>query len=307
MNALNQKRFVPADVPANEQARYLANLAYITQGSGRLMLMAGDQKVEHLNQDFVGKGVAEADGDPEHLFRIASRARIGVFATQMGLISRYGRDYPDIPYLVKLNAKTNLIPAQSRDPMSRQWHSVAQVVRLRDESQLNITGVGYTIYPGSAFEAEMLTEAAQLTFEAHQQGLIVVIWAYPRGQTITNEHDAHLIAGVAGIAACLGADFVKINAPEGGAHALHEAVRAAGRTQVVCAGGNETAAEDFLARLHAQLHEAGIGGSATGRNIHQRPLDEAVRFCNAISALNFDDADLLTARRIYQGDSSNQY
>lgn len=293
---------VPADVPDAEYARYLENMACITQGSRRLMLMAGDQKVEHLNRDFVGKGIAEADGDPEHLFRIASNARIGVFATQMGLINRYGRDYPDIPYLVKLNAKTNLIPTQSRDPISRQWQSITQVVRLREQSKLNIVGVGYTIYPGSAFEAEMLTEAAQMTFEAHQHGLIVIIWAYPRGRHITNEHDAHLIAGVTGIAACLGADFVKINAPEGGPQALHEAVRAAGRTQVVCAGGGETEAEDFLTRLYQQLHESGISGSATGRNIHQRPLDEAIRFCNAISALNFDDADLDTALRIYRGE-----
>ncbi len=57
-------------------------------GNDRLMLMAGDQKVEHLNNDFYGPEIAEDDGDPEHLFRIASRARIWVFATQMGLIAR---------------------------------------------------------------------------------------------------------------------------------------------------------------------------------------------------------------------------
>jgi len=297
---MHLQTFVPADVPPDERTRYLSNLERATQGSGRLMLMAGDQKVEHLNDDFVGTDVAEDDGDPEHLFRIASHARIGVFATQLGLIARYGPDYADIPYLVKMNAKTNLVPVASDDPLSRQWIDVEQVVRMRETSGLNILGIGYTIYPGSRYESEMFAEAARLVFEAHQYGLIAIIWAYPRGQHVADEHDAHLIAGAAGIAACLGADFVKINAPNGVPAVLREAVRAAGRTRVVCAGGGETTAEGFLRRLHAQINEAGIAGSATGRNIHQRPLDEAVRFCNAISALSCDEVGIDEALCIYQ-------
>ncbi|APZ42438.1 aldolase [Acidihalobacter ferrooxydans] len=298
---MSRSIIAPADVPPDERSRYLANLDRVTEGSGRLMLMAGDQKVEHLNDDFVGTDVAEDDGDPEHLFRIAAQARIGVFATQLGLIARYAPDYPDIPYLVKLNAKTNLVPTASADPLSRQWHTVEQVVRLRETSGLNIAGVGYTIYPGSRHEAEMFTEAARLIFEAHQHGLLAVIWAYPRGQHVADEHDPHLIAGVTGIVASLGADFAKVNAPTGEPAVLREAVRAAGRTRVVCAGGGETTAEGFLRRLHAQIHEAGVAGSATGRNIHQRPLDEAVRFCNAISAIGFDDTGIDDALRIYRG------
>ncbi len=292
---------IPADVPPDERSRYLANLDRATEGSGRLMLMAGDQKVEHLNDDFIGPEVAEEDSDPEHLFRIASKARIGVFATQMGLISRYAPDYPQTPYLVKMNAKTHLIPTADKDPLSRQWHSLEQVLRLRKTAGLNILGVGYTIYPGSAFEHEMFTEAARLAFEAHQHGLLAVIWAYPRGQHVKNEKDAHLIAGACGIVACLGADFAKVNQPADGSAALREAVRAAGRTGVVCAGGREASPEEFLRNLHAQLHVGGTAGSATGRNIHQRPLEEAVRLCNAISALDFDDADLETALAIYRG------
>ncbi|AOV18493.1 aldolase [Acidihalobacter aeolianus] len=292
---------VPADVPDGERLTYLTNIDRATQGSGRLMLMAGDQKVEHLNNDFIGDDVAEDDGDPEHLFRIASQARIGLFATQLGLIARYGPDYATIPYLVKLNAKTNLIPTAAGDPLSRQWHEVSQIVRLRDSSGLNILGVGYTIYPGSQHESVMLAEAARIIFEAHQHGMLAVIWAYPRGQQITDEHDPHLIAGVAGLVACLGADFAKVNAPRGEAGVLREAVRAAGRTGVVCAGGGETTAEGFLERLHTQIHAAGIAGSATGRNIHQRSLDEAIRLCNAISALSVEDATLEQALQIYRG------
>ena len=42
-----------------------------------------------------------------------------------------------------------------------------------------------------------------------------MLWIYPRGKAVADEKDAHLIAGAAGAAACLGADFVKCNPPKG--------------------------------------------------------------------------------------------
>jgi len=296
---------VPLDVPPAMRDVYLANYCKITHDTGRLMLMAGDQKVEHLNEDFYGAHIAPDDATPEHLFRIASRARIGAFAAQLGLIARYGMDYPQVSYLVKLNSKTNLVNTTQRDPVSRQWQTMEQLTIFRNSCGLQITGVGYTIYPGSEFEAEMFAEVGRLIFDAHQQGLVTVIWAYPRGRAVVDEDDPHLIAGVAGVAACLGADFVKVNYPEvkegKAAEAFKETVLAAGRTKVICAGGKETSAEEFLTRLHEQIHISGAAGNATGRNIHQRPLEEAVRFCNAISAITLDDATVAEALKIYRG------
>jgi len=72
---------VPLDVPEGVRQIYIENFLGITKRSGRLMLFAGDQKVEHLNGDFYGEGIHTDDGDPEHLFRIASQSNIGVFAT----------------------------------------------------------------------------------------------------------------------------------------------------------------------------------------------------------------------------------
>jgi fructose-bisphosphate aldolase/6-deoxy-5-ketofructose 1-phosphate synthase len=296
---------IPLDVPEGMREAYRANDLKMTRETGNLMLMAGDQKIEHLNDDFYGPGIAPEDADPEHLFRIASQARIGVFAAQLGLIARYGMDFPDVPYLVKLNSKTHLVKTAQRDPLSRQLQTMEQVARFRESSGLEILGVGYTIYPGSEFEAKMLTEASRLIFEAHQQGLLAVLWVYPRGQAVADETDAHLIAGVAGLAACLGADFVKVNPPQGdddaSAAALKEAVQAAGRTRVICAGGKETSPQEFLSRLYKQIHVAGASGNATGRNIHQRSLDEAIRFCNAISAITLDNASVAEALKVYQG------
>ncbi|MFO7555377.1 MAG: hypothetical protein R6W88_09260 [Desulfobacterales bacterium] len=294
---------VPLDVPKAVRKNYIKNYLTITKNSGRLMLFAGDQKVEHLNNDFYGKGIHPDDSDPEHLFRIASQAKIGVFATQLGLIARYGIHYSGIPYLAKLNSKTNLVKTPQSDPFSNQWLDIQQVVNFRDNSGLNILAVGYTVYLGSEYESDMLHQAAQIVYNAHQHGLITVLWVYPRGKTVVDEKDPHLIAGATGVAACLGSDFVKVNYPkiEGSEskEIFKEAVRAAGHTKVVCAGGSSIDAKGFLQRLHDQIFVSGASGNATGRNIHQKSLKEAIRMCNAIYAITVEGKSVEDALKIY--------
>ncbi|NYT06203.1 MAG: aldolase [Methanomicrobiales archaeon] len=297
---------VPLDVPADVRDTYIANYNLITRNTGRLMLFAGDQKLEHLNDDFYGDDIHGDDADPEHLFKIASQSRIGVFATQLGLIARYGMDYPEIPYLVKINSKTHLVKTAQKDPFSTGLYKMKQIVQFREESGLKIAAVGYTIYLGSEFEDEMLAQAAQVVHKAHKHGLVTVLWIYPRGTAVKDEKDPHLIAGAAGAAAVLGSDFVKVNAPkkEGASSAalLVEATKAAGRTRVVCAGGSTVDAKKFLQQLYDQIHTGGAAGNATGRNIHQKSLAEAVRMCNAISAITMDDATVEAALTIYAGE-----
>jgi len=301
----NSTVHVPLDVPQEMRKTYIENYQTITRQSGRLMLFAGDQKIEHLNKDFYGEGIPADDNTPEHLFNIASKAKIGVFAAQIGLIARYGGDYPDVPYLVKMNSKSNLIKKDQSDPYSKILTPASKVAEFKKNSSLNILAVGYTIYVGSQYEREMLAEAAASTYEAHQHGLISVIWCYPRGKAVTDEKDPDIIAGAAGIAACLGADFVKVNAPkkEGvePAEALKQATMAAGRTKVVCAGGSSTTVESFLKGLHDQIHIGGTMGNATGRNIHQKSLDEAVRMANATYAITVEDKSVDEAMKVFKG------
>lgn len=299
----SRKVEVPLDVPLRYRSTYIKNYSTITHGSSRLMLFAGDQKVEHLNKDFYGEGIAEEDASPVHLFNIASHAKIGVFATQLGLIAKYGTDYPKIPYLVKLNSKSNLVKKDQRDPVSNLWYPISKVIEFKNNSKLNILAVGYTIYLGSEFESEMLQEATRIVYEAHQYGLVTVLWVYPRGRAVEDEKNPHLIAGAAGVAACLGTDFVKVNYPkkEGtdSAELLKEAVMAAGKTKLVCAGGSSTDVEKFLTTLYAQIHVAGSSGNATGRNIHQKPLKEAIAFTNAIYSITVENKSVKEAMKIF--------
>lgn len=297
---------VPVDVAPDMRDEYISNYMKATQGTGRLMLFACDQKVEHLNKDFYGEGIDIADLDPEHLFKIGSQGVCGVLAGQRGLIAQYAADYPDINYLVKMNSKTNLVGVKQDDPYPPQLYDLDAVLAMR-EAGVNIVGLGYTIYLGSEYESTMMAEAGELIARAHNHGLLVVLWMYPRGKAVTAEKDPDLIAGAAGVALCLGADFVKVNPPkpEDGttpAEALKVASTAAGRCGLVCAGGSTVDAETFLTQLYDQIHVGGAVGNATGRNIHQRSLDEAVRLTKAISAITLADYSVADALKVFNGE-----
>jgi len=217
------------------------------------------------------------------------------------LLSRYGQNYKDINYIVKLNSKTNLVDVDQKDPLSRALLDINDILEFKKNSGVNIVGVGYTIYLGSEYESEMLSEASKIIYEAHKGGLVVILWIYPRGKAVQNEKDPKLIAGATGVASCLGADFVKVNYPksENPAESFKEAVMAAGRTKVVCAGGSSTDIESFLKQLYEQIHISGASGNATGRNIHQKSLSDAVAMCNAIYAVTIDGKTVSEALNIY--------
>ncbi len=299
------KSIIPADVPPQKRAEFHAIFEDATNGSGRLMLFAGDQKVEHLNNDFYGPDIPAEDNDPEHLFKIASRAKISVFATQFGLISRYGGDYKEIPYLVKLNSKTNIIPYSAHDPYSQQWIEVEDVLEFAHYSGIKLMGFGYTVYLGSRYEHAMLREAANIVHQAHRAGKLAVLWMYPKGNFIKDEHDPHLIAGAAGVAACLGADFAKVKVPykdgKFDPSLLQEATQAAGNCGVLCEGGKKIDERAFLQELYEQIHIGKTRGNGTGRNIHQRPLREAIKMANAIYAITCEDKSLEEAIKILEG------
>jgi DhnA family fructose-bisphosphate aldolase class Ia len=301
---------VPADVPDELIETYLDNMRAATSGTGSMNLFACDQKIEHLNDDFYdgGNKIPHTSNDPQHLFEIGVRAAqegtIGVLAGQLGLISMYARDYPDIPYLVKLNSKSHVVPTSQRDPISQSMWDMDDVMALVHNG-INVVGIGYTIYIGSEYEHEMLTEAAQFIRQAHELGMISVVWMYPRGKAVIDEKDPQLISGAAGVAACIGADFAKVNYPrawEGMTQpdSFRVAVEAAGRTGIICSGGGSLPARDFLQRLHDQVNISKCRGAATGRNIHQKSTEEAVRMTAACHAIICAGASVDEAMAIFE-------
>ncbi len=301
---------VPADVPDELIETYLDNMRAATNGTGSMNLFACDQKIEHLNDDFYdgGKNIPLSSNDPKHLFEIGARAHqegtIGVLAGQLGLISMYARDFPEIPYLVKLNSKSHVVKTKQRDPISQSMWDMDDVMSLVHNG-INVVGIGYTIYIGSEFEHEMLTEAAQFIRQAHELGMISVVWMYPRGKAVEDEKDPQLISGAAGVAACIGADFAKVNYPRAWdgmtqPESFKIAVEAAGRTGIICSGGGSLPPREFLQRLHDQVNISGCRGAATGRNIHQKGTEEAVRMTAACHAIICGGASVDDAMAIFE-------
>lgn len=293
---------IPADVPEHKYTLFIENLTAITRNKNRLFLFAADQKIEHLNQDFHGKDIHPDAAEPEHLFKIAQQGDIGAFATQFGLIERYGRAYPDIDYIVKLNSKTDLIKPKHNtmhvnhtDPISRELWSTQDVITLKQTSGLHIRGIGYTIYLGSEFESEMLTEAAQAVHQAHKNGLIAILWIYPRGAHIQNETNSELLAGAAGVANALGADVVKIRSPEMGDPLIEEQLKmikkAAGNTLVIAAGGYQIPQKNLLSIIEKQINNGNLDGVAIGRNIFQHSLIDAIALTKAIAAIVYNNTN----------------
>ena len=294
---------IPASVSAQAQKLFEQNYDAITRNRNKLLLFAGDQKIEHLNGDFYGEAISEDALNPRHLFEIASRGTIGAFATQLGLIARYGSEYTNINYIVKLNSKTNLVPTDQRDPMSQQLWSMHDVVNFAQNSKLPIRGVGYTLYLGSEYETVMLSQAAQMIYQAHQIGLVTLLWIYPRGKSIENDVDPELLAGAAGLANALGADFVKIKAPQAknntsSAEWLKMIGQAAGNTQVICAGGAHKDAQEFLTQLYDQIHTGNSAGAAVGRNIFQYSTEKAINMTHAIASIVYNGKTPKEAREL---------
>lgn len=275
---------IPLTVPQNKISEYRKNWQRATGKSGKLLLFAGDQKIEHLNDDFSGLGISKEDGNPRHLFEIAKTMKNGVFASHLGLIARYGKMFKEVNYLIKLNGRTNLF--ENKDKLrSPAWHSVRNICDFAKQSDLKIIGVGYTVYLGGENESEMIKEAAQICFEAHQNGFLAVIWMYPRSSKIKNEDNPHLIAGGAGVASALGADFVKVKYPYKNlkaANNFQEVTEASGNCGVVCVGGSKISLKELFSSLTVQA-KAGTRGLAIGRNLHQRPLKEATLLIEALN------------------------
>lgn len=286
--------YLSADIPQKKQELFKKRLQHITKNTDHLFLFAADQKMAHLNKDFFGPDLASEINNPEHVFTIAQESPVGAFATHVGLIARYGLQFSNIPYIAKLDGKTNL---SSQEPYSKQMWSVQDALELNVK---NLCGVGYTVYLGSEYERNMLTEAAQIVHDAHQNGLVAILWIYPRGKEVPDEHTPEIIAGAAGMGATLGADFVKIQQPTGPASNLRQAVGAAGNTKVIVSGGEKQNPESFLKEVHANIQEGGVAGGAIGRNIFQHPKKQAIALATALSFIIYENGTFKEGLDLYK-------
>lgn len=223
----------------------------------KTVFLAYDQGMEHGPTDFDDQNV-----DPNYILQIGESGGFNAVIFQKGIAEKYytGTKFVQkIPLIVKLNGKTGLVT--ENDPYSPQICSVDEAIAL------GAAGVGYTIYIGSEFEQKMFTEFANIEREAHEKGIPVIVWMYPRGHATEGKDKSALIEYGARVSLELGADMVKLHYP-GTQEAMKKVVEVAGKTKVIVAGGEKSTDEEFLT-LVKNVMDAGACGMAVGRNVWQ--------------------------------------
>ena len=251
----------PADIPKKMLSEFEKNYNLVVKND-KLFLFVVDHKIEHLNNNFSGADVSLEMANSKYFFDLASAGFSSVFATHLGLISQYGFQYPNLNYFVKLNGGTLLTTKESGSRYSTQLWNVEDVVEFKKNSGFKICGVGQTVFLGGnqRQESEMLSQASQVVTQAHKHGLLATLWIYFYGEQIKNNVDPELIAGAVGVAASLGADFVKVKMPrnEDGQVAydyLDRILAAAGKTKIIYANGPCSDEDIFLKEIYKGISE----------------------------------------------------
>lgn len=230
------------------------NLNKITK-KGKALFLAYDQGLEHGPTDFNDKNI-----DPNYIINIAKKGEYTGVVFQKGIAEKYNKEIKNskIPLIIKLNGKTNLVKGE---PISTQICGVDEAVKLGAKA------VGYTIYIGSAHESKMMKEFSAIQEEARTKGLPVIAWIYPRGKSVKSIPKKDLMAYACRVGLEIGADIIKI-VYDGNQKDLEWAVKSAGKTKVVIAGGAKKDEKLFLKQV-SELTNAGAIGLAVGRNIWQ--------------------------------------
>lgn len=283
----------------------LANLARLLThgrlgGTGKLVILPVDQGFEHGPARSFGPNPAAYD--PRYHVELAIEAGCNAYAAPPGFIEAIAADYAgQIPLILKLNNHDVL--QDEKDPLG------ARTASVKDALRLGCSAIGYTIYPGTADRRLQYEEFADLAAQAREAGLAVVLWAYPRGGGLSKEGETGLdvTAYSAQIAAQLGAHIIKVKLPsahleQSAAAKVYESTGIArdtlpdrvshiiksafdGRRVVIFSGGPMNADRNALLEEAKAIQAGGGFGAIMGRNVFQRPRDEALALLNDVMTI----------------------
>ena len=259
-------------------------------GTGKLVILPVDQGFEHGPVRSFGPNPASYD--PDYHFQLAIDAGCNAYAAPLGFLEAgAGKFAGQVPLILKLNNSDTL--AKVPHPLSAVTSSVKAAVRL------GCSAIGYTIYPGSGDRTKMYEDLRDLTEEAKANGLVVIVWSYPRGSISKDGETAVDVAGYAAQIACqLGAHIVKVKPPtefieQAEAKKVFEKMNIPtktladrvkhvvqssfnGKRIVIFSGGESKGNAEVLEQVKG-IRDGGGFGSIMGRNAFQRPHDEAVK------------------------------
>jgi len=266
-------------------------------GTGRLVILPVDQGFEHgPARSFA---VNPPGYDPAYHFRLALEAGCNAYAAPLGFIEAGVSEFAgEIPLILKINNHDVL--NDEKDPLSAVTGSVKDALRL------GCAAVGFTIYPGSANAQTMYQQCREMIAEAKANGLVAVVWSYPRGSSISKEGETAIdvVAYAAQIAAQLGAHVIKVKPPtqhieqpeakkayeKSGvpistlAERVRHVVQAAfdGRRVVIFSGGATKENDEAIFDECRAIRDGGGFGSIIGRNSFQRQKPRALEFLSTV-------------------------
>ncbi len=281
------------------------NLAHILMtgklaGTGKMVILPVDQGWEHgPARSFAPNPPAY---DPHYFFKLAIDAGLNAYAAPLGQLEAGADSFAgSVPMILKLNNANSHATSKNQ----------AITASVDDALRLGCAAIGFTMYPGSDDQYEMIEEIREIALEAKSCGLAVVIWSYPRGGNLSKEGETAIdvTAYAAHMAAQLGAHIIKVKPPtdfieQAEAKKVYEAqnidistlsARIAhvlqsafdGKRLVVFSGGAAKGTEEIYDEIR-QLRDGGASGSIIGRNSFQRSREDALQLL----------ADIV---RIYQG------
>jgi class I fructose-bisphosphate aldolase len=263
-------------------------------GTGKLVILPVDQGFEHgPARSFAANPPAY---DPHYHFQLAVDAGLSAYAAPLGMLEAAAGSFAGaVPTILKVNSSNSL--ATTKDQ--------AVTGSISDALRLGCSAIGFTIYPGSDYAFDQMEELRELSEEAKDAGLAVVVWSYPRGPELdkAGETAVDICAYGAHMAALLGAHIIKVKPPTAhlslpAAKKVYEAERIDistmakrvahvvqccfnGRRIVVFSGG-ENADLDGVYETIRGLRDGGANGSIIGRNTFQRPRASAMQMLDTI-------------------------
>src|SRR5438094_3624769 len=159
-------------------------------GTGYLSILPVDQGIEHsAGASFAAEPIYF---DPENIVKLAIEGGCNAVASTLGVLGAVARKYAHkIPFLLKLNHNEFLSYPNKYDQI--MFASVKQA------NDMGAVAVGATVYFGSDESDRQIQEVSRAFAQAHELGMVTVLWCYLRNKAFkTEQTDYHLAADLTG-------------------------------------------------------------------------------------------------------------
>jgi len=300
-----ERAFMPTDRPNQvlKNLQLLFNSGRLA-GTGFVSILPVDQGIEH------SAGASFAPNplyfDPENIVKLAIEGGCNGVVSTFGSLGSVARKYAHrIPFIVKINHNEMLTYPN--------YYDQTPFCNVEQAFNMGATGIGATIYFGSENCRRQIMEISEAFQQAHELGMVCILWCYLRNTAFKTDQDYHASADLTGqanhLGVTIGADIVKQKQPQnnGGYNAVkfgktHEKVYSEltsdnlidltryqvancymGRIGLINSGGS-SGQNDFADAVKTAIvnKRAGGMGLISGRKSFQRPMAEGVKLLNMI-------------------------